>query len=163
MITDDAVLLWGGQGPDGRPDDAWLRRIRRMRCRRPLDAIVLAVDDTTLSQDGARGRSTWAIYLARVMHLLRWSAPVYMLDLAGDDPIHHAATPVTGCEFSRSADAPAIEAALLELRNRLADTSIGQLARNGDDRYVSDLSTRLDTRSGPLARWIANLSDWQRR
>ncbi|MFA8395249.1 ImcF-related family protein [Burkholderia ubonensis] len=163
MITDDAVLLWGGQGPDGRPDDAWLRRIRRMRCRRPLDAIVLAVDDTTLSQDGARGRSPWAIYLARVMHLLRWSAPVYMLDLAGDDPVHHATTPITGCEFSRSADAPAIEAALLELRNRLADTSIGQLARNGDDRYVSDLSTRLDTRSGPLARWIANLSDWQRR
>ncbi|KWI11908.1 ImcF-related family protein [Burkholderia ubonensis] len=163
MITDDAVLLWGAQGPDGRPDDVWLRRIRRMRCRRPLDAIVLAVDDTTLSQDGARGRRPWAIHLARITHLLRWSAPVYVLDLAGDDPIHHADTPVTGCEFSRSTDASAIEAALLELRNRLADTSVGQLARNGDDRYASDLSTRLDTRSGPLARWIVNLSAWQRR
>ncbi|KWB42316.1 type VI secretion protein VasK [Burkholderia ubonensis] len=163
MITDDAVLLWGAQGPDGRPDDMWLRRIRRMRCRRPLDAIVLAVDDTTLSQDGARGRRPWAIHLARITHLLRWSAPVYVLDLAGDDPIHHADTPVTGCEFSRSTDASAIEAALLELRNRLADTSVGQLARNGDDRYASDLSTRLDTRSGPLARWIVNLSEWQRR
>ncbi|WP_232445659.1 hypothetical protein [Burkholderia ubonensis] len=163
LITDDAVLLWGAQGPDVRPDDVWLRRIRRMRCRRPLDAIVLAVDDTTLSQDGARGRRSWAIHLARITHLLRWSAPAYVLDLAGDDPVHHADTPVTGCEFSRSTDAPAIEAALLELRNRLADTSVGQLARNGDDRYASDLSTRLDTRSGPLARWIVNLSEWQRR
>ncbi|KVG77037.1 ImcF-related family protein [Burkholderia ubonensis] len=163
MITDDAVLLWGAQGPDGRPDDVWLRRIRRMRCRRPLDAIVLMLDGTTPLPDAVRGTRSWGLHLARITHLLRWSAPVYVLDLAGDDPIHHADTPVTGCEFSRSTDAPAIEAALLELRNRLADTSIGQLARNGDDRYASDLSTRLDTRSGPLARWIVNLSEWQRR
>ncbi|WP_232430021.1 ImcF-related family protein, partial [Burkholderia ubonensis] len=163
LLTDDAVLLWGRNGPDGCLDEVWLKQIRRFRRARPLDAIVLTLDDSTLLPDTVRGASPWGLRLARIAHLLCWSAPVYMLDLAGDDPVHHATTPITGCEFSRSADAPAIEAALLELRNRLADTSIGQLARNGDDRYASDLSTRLDTRSGPLARWIANLSDWQRR
>ncbi|MBR8233182.1 type VI secretion protein VasK [Burkholderia sp. AU42008] len=163
MITSDAVLLWGRQGSDGRQDDVWLRRIRRMRCRRPVDAIVLAVNDTTLSQEGARGGNDWAVHLARVTRLLRWSAPVYVLDLAGEDSVHHADTPVTGCEFANSTDASAIEAALLELRDRLADISVGQLARHGDDRHLSDLSARLDMRSGPLARWIVNLSDWQRR
>ncbi|KWE89569.1 type VI secretion protein VasK [Burkholderia ubonensis] len=163
LLTDDAVLLWGRTGPDGRLDEAWLKQIRRFCRARPLDAIVLMLDGTTPLPDAVRGTRSWGLHLARITHLLRWSAPVYVLDLAGDDPIHHADTPVTGCEFSRSTDAPAIEAALLELRNRLADTSVGQLARNGDDRYASDLSTRLDTRSGPLARWIVNLSEWQRR
>ncbi|KVD33476.1 ImcF-related family protein [Burkholderia ubonensis] len=163
LLTDDAVLLWGRTGPDGRLDEAWLKQIRRFRRARPLDAIVLMLDGTTPLPDAVRGTRSWGLHLARITHLLRWSAPVYVLDLAGDDPIHHADTPVTGCEFSRSTDASAIEAALLELRNRLADTSVGQLARNGDDRYASDLSTRLDTRSGPLARWIVNLSEWQRR
>ncbi|KVT59104.1 type VI secretion protein VasK [Burkholderia ubonensis] len=163
LLTDDAVLLWGRNGPDGCLDEVWLKQIRRFRGARPLDAIVLTLGDSTRLPDTVRGTSPWGLHLARITHLLRWSAPVYVLDLAGDDPIHHADTPVTGCEFSRSTDAPAIEAALLELRNRLADTSIGQLARNGDDRYASDLSTRLDTRSGPLARWIVNLSEWQRR
>ncbi|KWN64892.1 type VI secretion protein VasK [Burkholderia ubonensis] len=163
LLTDDAVLLWGRAGADGRPDEVWLKQIRRFRRARPLDAIVLTLDDTTPLPDSTRGTSPWGIHLARVTHLLRWSAPVYVLDLAGDDPVHRADTPVTGCEFARSTDAPAIEKALLELRSRLADTSVGQLARNGDDRYASDLSTRLDARSGPLARWIASLSDWQRR
>ena len=163
LVTEDAVLLWGRVGPDGRSDEAWLRQIRRLRRARPLDAIVLTLDDATLSPDTVRGTSPWAIHLARIADLLRWSAPVYVLDLAGAAPVHRDETPVTGCEFSQSTDSLAIEAALLELRDRLADTSVGQLARNGDDRYASDLSTRLDTLSGPLAHWIARLSDWQRR
>ncbi|WP_321847499.1 ImcF-related family protein [Burkholderia diffusa] len=163
LITDDAVLLWRRAGPEGRPDEAWLKQIRRVRRARPLDGIVLALDGATALPDTVRGTRSWGFHFARVAHLLRWSAPIFVLDLAGTDAVRHADTPVTGCEFSRSDDAPAIEAALLQLRDRLADMSITQLARNGNDRYISDLSTRLDTRSAPLARWIANLSDWQRR
>ncbi|KVD81507.1 type VI secretion protein VasK [Burkholderia ubonensis] len=164
LLTDDAVLLWGRSGSDGRLDEMWLKQIRRFRRARPLDAIVLAVDESMLLPDAVRGTtSPWGIHLARVTHLLRWSAPVFVVDLDGSDTVHRVDTPVTGCELSRATDAPAIEAALFELRNRLADTSVGQLARNDVDRYASDLSTRLDTRSAPLARWIANLSDWQRR
>ncbi|MGU7772643.1 ImcF-related family protein [Burkholderia sp. MR1-5-21] len=163
LLTDDAVLLWGRAGPDGRPDEAWLKQICRFRRARPVDAIVLTLDGMAPLQDAVRGTRSWGVHLACIARLLHWSAPVFVLDLAGADAARHADTPVTGCEFSRSTDAPAIEAALLELRHRLADVSITQLARNGDDRYASDLSTRLDTRSGPLARWIANLSDWQRR
>jgi type VI secretion system protein ImpL len=70
---------------------------------------------------------------------------------------------VTGCEFNRPLNASAVEAALFELRDRLADRSVHQLAANADDAYASDLSKRLDTRATALARWIAALSDWQRR
>jgi len=163
LLTDDAVLLWGRTGSDGRPDETWLKQIRRFRRARPLDAIVLTLDESTLLPETVRGTSPWGIHLARITHLLRWSAPVFVLDLAGADSVHRADTPVTGCELSRATDAPAIEEALLELRNRLADISVGQLARSDADRYAAELSTRLDARSAPLSRWIANLSDWQRR
>ncbi|HDR9000200.1 TPA: type VI secretion protein VasK [Burkholderia vietnamiensis] len=164
LLADDAVLLWGRTGSDGRPDEMWLKQIRRFRRTRPLDAIILMVDESTLLPDAVRGTtSPWGIHLARITHLLRWSAPVFVLDLDGTDTVHRVDTPVTGCEIPHAADAPAIETALLELRNRLAHVSVGQLAHNPADRYASDLSTRLDTRSAPLARWIASLSDWQRR
>ncbi|MDR6482006.1 ImcF-related family protein [Paraburkholderia terricola] len=163
LATDDAVLLWGGLGSDGRPDELWLRQIRRLRCRRPLDAIALVLDDRTSLSDSVHERNAWGLHLARMTELLRWSAPVYVLDAADTDSVHGTATPVTGCELTRPLDASVIEARLLELRDRLADRSIPQLAANGNDAYASELSARLDTRSRLLARWIAGLADWQRR
>ncbi|MCG5076154.1 ImcF-related family protein [Paraburkholderia tagetis] len=108
-------------------------------------------------------RSHRGLHLARITELLRWSAPVYVVDVAGTDPVHRINTPVTGCEFSHPLDASAIEAAMFKLRDRLADRSVHQLAANGNDGYASELSMRLDTRAKPLARWITGLSDWQRR
>ncbi|KWH63615.1 ImcF-related family protein [Burkholderia anthina] len=163
LLTDDALLLWSKPGPDGVPDKTWLHRIRRMRRARPIDAIVLTLDDASLSADSTHGGSPSGVYLASIEHTLRWSAPIYVLDLAGTDPVHPADTVVTGCECSAPTNAPAIEAALLELRDRLAHVSVEQLARNRDDGYAAELSARLDTRSAPLARWMAGLSGWQRR
>lgn len=164
LLADGAVLLWGRTRADGRIDDVWLRDLRRARRARPVDAIVLTLDDSTIPPDTVRGTSNpWGLGLARITHLLRWAAPVFVLDLAGSDLVHRAETPVNGCELSRASDAAAVEAALFELRDRLADASVGQLARNDADRYASELSARLDTRGVPLARWIASLSDWQRR
>ncbi|MDR5752219.1 ImcF-related family protein [Caballeronia sp. LZ024] len=163
LATDDAVLLWGGLGADGRPDELWLRQIRRLRWIRSVDAIALVLDNGTSLSNSVREKNPWGLNLARITEFLHWSAPVYVLDIADTDSIHRTDTPVTGCEFVRSTDASAIETALLDLRDRLADRSVHQLADNVDDAYASDLSTRLDTRSAPLARWIASLSDWQRR
>jgi type VI secretion system protein ImpL len=163
LVTDDVVLLSGRADKDGRPEEAWLRQIRRQRRRRPLDAIVLLIDDTTPLADGSQRKSSWGMHLAEIKDVLRWSAPVYVLDVSGTDPVHHANTPVAGCEFTRSTDEADIEAVFLDLRDRLANRSVYQLATNGDDTYISALSKRLDTRSAPLARWITGLSDWQRR
>ncbi|MBN3830772.1 ImcF-related family protein [Burkholderia sp. Ac-20344] len=163
LLTDDALLLWGKTDPDGVPDKTWLYQIRRLRRARPLDAIVLALDDANLPADSVRGRHPSGVHLASIKNTLRWSAPIYVLDLAGTDPVQRADTVVIGCEFSAPTDAPAIEAVLLDLRDRLANVGVEQLARNRDDGYAADLSARLDTRSAPLARWMAGLSDWRRR
>ncbi len=101
--------------------------------------------------------------LGRIAAALHWSAPVYVLDVAQSDTVTNGSTPVIGCEFPRATDARSIEAALLTMRDRLADRSVAQLSRNGRDRYAAQLSERLDTRSAPLANWIASLSDHQRR
>ncbi len=163
LVTDDAVLLWGGLGADGRPDELWLREIRGLRWSRPLDAIALVLDDGTLSLNHLQEKNLWGLHLARIREVLRWSAPVYVVDVAGTDSVHRVDTPVTGCEFTRPLSLSAAETALFDLRDRLADRSVYQLADNGDDAYASELSRRLDTRATPLARWITGLSDWQRR
>lgn len=163
IITDDAVLLWGALGTDNRPDELWLRQIRRLRRGRPIDAIALVLDNGTLLSESVHEKNPWGLHLARMREILRWSAPVFVVDAAGTDAVHGIDTPVTGCEFEHPSNASAIETALFELRDRLADRSVHQLATNADDAYASDLSKRLDTRASPLAHWIAGLSDWQRR
>lgn len=163
IITDDVVLLWGALDADKRADEQWLRKIRRLRCTRPLDAIAVVLDNGTPLSDSVHEKNAWGLHLARIREILRWSAPVYALDFADTDAVLRTDAPVTGCEFSRPVNASAVEAALLELRDRLADRSVRRLAANPSDTYASDLSKRLDTRATPLARWIAGLSDWQRR
>ncbi|MBB3261181.1 type VI protein secretion system component VasK, partial [Paraburkholderia bannensis] len=166
LITDQAVLLWGGAGTDGRLDEGWLRQIRGLRYRRPLDAIVLTIDATTPLQGSGRGTGSWAMSIARITDVLRWSAPIYVLDVDGNDAVHAEGVPVAGCEFTRpayTADARSVWAALLSLRDRLADESVWRLSRDDNDRQAADLSARLDTRSEPLAQWLAGLSAWQRR
>jgi type VI secretion system protein ImpL len=163
LVTDDAVLLWGGLGADGRPDELWLRQIRRLRWSRPLDAIALVVDNGTLLLNHPQDKNLWGLHLARIREVLRWSAPVYVVDVAGAGSVQRVDTAVTGCEFTRPLSLSAVETALFDLRDRLADRSVHQLADNGKDDYASELSRRLDTRATPLARWITGLSDWQRR
>ncbi len=67
-----------------------------------------------------------------------------------------------GCEFVDSGDQAAIEAALLTLRDRLADLGAKRIGQNRRDRFASELSKRLGTRASALAQWIADLSTWQR-
>lgn len=162
-ITDDAVLLSSRSGADGRPDETWLRQIYRLRRSRPMDAVVLAVDGTADLAVQRRGTDTRGMNLARIAELLRWSAPVYVLDVAGTGSVRSGGVPVTGCEFARPVDAQAIETALLTLRDRLADQGVWQLVRDSQDSQAAELSARLDNRAAPLAQWIASLSAWQRR
>ncbi|SIO69429.1 type VI secretion system protein ImpL [Burkholderia sp. GAS332] len=158
LVTDDVVLLWSKTGADGQPDADWLKQLYRLRRRRPVDAVVLTVDGAADLPAQRRGASASSVNLARIADTLRWAAPVYVLDIADTDHVANANTPVTGCEFPRNADTIAIEAALQTVRLRLAARSVAQLSRNFRDRYAANLSERLDTRSGPLARWIAGLS-----
>ena len=158
LISQDAVLLWNKTDPDGRPDTHWLKQLYKLRRRRPVDAIILTLDGSAELSMQRRSTGAHGVNLARIADALYWAAPVFVLDVAQTDRYRTGDTPVIGCEFPRNAESQTIEAALLTLRNQLAHRSVAQLVHYGGDRYGAELSQRLDTRSAPLAQWIAALS-----
>ncbi|MFM0159351.1 ImcF-related family protein [Paraburkholderia sediminicola] len=162
LVRPDAVLLWSETDKDGCPELSWLKALYKLRRRRPIDAVVLTLDGTADLPAQRRGTRADSVNLARIADTMHWSAPIYVLDVAQTDSVTNGATPVIGCEFQRSAEAGAIEAALLTVRDRLINRSIAQLSRNPDDRYAAELSERLDARSAPLASWIGGLAKRQR-
>ncbi|PRY06564.1 ImcF-related family protein [Paraburkholderia sp. BL25I1N1] len=163
LTADDAVLLWCETDAGGRLDTDWLKQLGKLRRRRPIDAVVIILDGVAELPTQRRGAGIYGTTVARIANTLRWSAPVYVLDVADADEVTDLSTPVTGCEFPRGADAHSIGTALQTLRLRLADRSVGQLSRNGRDCYAGNLSKRLDTRIGPLTNWIAGLSEGRNR
>ncbi|MGO4159158.1 ImcF-related family protein, partial [Cupriavidus sp. YAF13] len=163
LITPDAVLLWSKTGKEGWPDADWLRALYRLRRRRPVDAMILTTDSAADLQAQRRGTHPHGMRLARITELLHWSAPVYLLDVAEARTVAHGLMPVIGCELPRQADADAIEGALRTLRDQLAQRVVAQLMAGNRDRYMGELSQRLDTRGKALADWIAGLGGRQRR
>ncbi|MGA7815315.1 MAG: type VI secretion protein VasK, partial [Caballeronia sp.] len=163
LVSDDAVLLSSKSGSDGRPDEHWLRQIYAFRRRRPIDAVVLVLDEIDNLSPQRRGTNALDVNLSRIADLLHWSAPVYVLDVAKTDAFNNGRTAVLGCEFAPDANERAVESTLLELRSRIGHISIGQLIRNGKDRYSAQLSQRLDSRSAPLAALIASLANRKAR
>jgi type VI secretion system protein ImpL len=161
LVNDDAALLSSKPGPDGRPDEHWLRQIYLFRRLRPIDAVVLVLDGTDDLSPRRRGSSAYSVNLSRIAHVLHWSAPVYVLDVAETDAFNNGRTALLGCEFAPDANERAVESTLLELRSRIGHMSIGQLIRSYKDQYSAQLSQRLDTRSAPLAAMIASLGKSQ--
>ncbi|WP_031359998.1 ImcF-related family protein [Caballeronia sordidicola] len=163
LATQDAVLLWSKTDRDGRPDGAWLQQLYALRRNRPLDAVILTLDG---NMDLSLQRATTNVYgvmLARIANALRWSAPVYVLDVAQTDAFNNGRTAALGCEFAPGANERSIESSLLQLRSRIGHMSVGQLIRSYKDRYSAQLSERLDTRSAPLAALIASLANRKER
>ncbi|MGT2458948.1 hypothetical protein ACU4GI_39800 [Cupriavidus basilensis] len=157
LITPDAVLLWSKTNKEGWPDADWLKALYRLRRRRPVDAVILTTDSAADLQAQRRGTHPDGMRLARIAELLRWSAPVYLLDVAEARTVAHGLMPVISCELPRQADADAIDGALRTLRDQLAQRVVAQLMEGNRDRYMGELSQRLDTRGKALANWIAGL------
>ena len=160
--TEDAILLWNAAGESGQPDASWLKQLRKLRRRRPIDAVLLVEDGGAELAAQRRGVSTDSLNLTRIAELLKWSAPVFVLDVDDMDTVSDSNTPVIGCEFGKGVAPTAIASALLTLRDQLAQRGIAQLVVDGHDRYTAELSARLDERSTPLAAWIASLSTKKR-
>ncbi|MDR5735834.1 ImcF-related family protein [Caballeronia sp. LZ025] len=157
VITDSAVLLWNNESSDV----AWLRKIGKLRRNRPVDAIVLTLDGAAALSSYLNEELGWDRTLARITEVLNWAAPIFVLDLAGESTASDV-TFVIGSEFTSSTDKSVIESALLTLRDSLADLGIKQLGHDLGERFLSQLSKRLDTRAQALAQWIVQLSMWQR-
>jgi type VI secretion system protein ImpL len=163
LVTQDAVMLWNKTGTDGRPDEGWLRQLRSLRRGRPIDAVILTLDETVDCLPQHQGIGSHSVSLARIAAVLRWSAPVYVLDIAKTDELNDGQTALIGCDFAPDANVRAIESRLFVLRSQIGHSSIGQLIRSVKGRYMAELSKRLDARSAPLAVLIASLSNRKER
>ncbi|AQV93833.1 type VI secretion protein VasK [Cupriavidus necator] len=162
LVTPNAVLLFARTGKDGHPDTARLKQLYKLRRRRPIDAVVLTINGDASLPTQRRGTHAYGMTLARITEILRWSAPVYVLDVSNADTTGNGNTPAIGCELQQDADGAAIDNALQALRNELAQRSVAQLIRNEADRYMAMLSQRLDTSAKPMAEWLAGLTNRQR-
>lgn len=150
---DAAVLLWNQGGNDGEPDAAWLKQLRKLRRRRPIDAVVIITDADQEKSVRAMGPAG----LSRIAEHLRWSAPVFALELA-QAPATNSPVPVIGFDLGAKPNIAVIEAGLSDLRHTLARRGIAQLIVDNTDRYMATLSRQLDTRIRDLNEWATGLA-----
>jgi len=170
LVTADAVLLLGKTDADGQPDVAWLKELRKLRRWRPLDAIVLVFDEhiaDTRRDNAGRSMATW---LLRCADVLRWSTPVFALEVAQTalgsalGPAVASAlgatsdAPLIACELPAQAGRAEIEAALQALTQKLARQSLNQLPMTASGCHLGVLSKRLDGHASKLADILAGLS-----
>ncbi|MBV8156249.1 MAG: hypothetical protein JO278_01255, partial [Dyella sp.] len=163
LQIEDAILLWNGAGENGQPDASWLEHVYKLRRRRPVDAVVLVTDGDKDLPTQRWGTDAYGIRLARITEVLRWSAPGYALEVGSTSASSTSDAPVIFCEMPLQVNAPAIEAALQELRDQLSGQSLAQLPQNGRERYLGYLSQRLDSRGRALADWLSGLAGAARR
>ncbi|WP_374626010.1 ImcF-related family protein [Pandoraea sp.] len=141
-LTPDGVLLYASDAADG-PDQAWLDQIRRMRRRRPIDAVIALTCDARPALPLLAAEEL-APRLSRIGRVLRWAAPVYLLDLAQLDDVSGAMPGSVGYVWTREQTKDGeVEAALATLATNLADAGIAQLAADPLNRLTASLSQHI--------------------
>ncbi|MFM0226313.1 ImcF-related family protein [Paraburkholderia dipogonis] len=151
IISGGTVLLYAKQTGD-QLDTAWLDQIRRLRQRRPIDAIVGVVRAQTAGNfpfDTERMTRR----LVRHARALRWAAPTYLLnatDFASDTT---GPDESIGCAWSNAwTRLEEINASLRTLSTELADAGVVRLTKGLSDRYAGELS-------GHISRYECSLSE----
>ncbi|KVO33417.1 type VI secretion protein VasK [Burkholderia ubonensis] len=157
LITGDTVLLYARQTRDTLETD-WLDQIRRLRRRRPVDAIVAV----TRNRSSARSSSNapfdtdeLAQRLARHARALRWAAPAYLLNVT--DFGSEASSPDEAIGFTWSnarVSANEIDTSLQDLTHNLADAGVVRLTKDTADRYPAELSQHISTLRSALSEWV---------
>ncbi|EEU3911239.1 hypothetical protein KG918_003444 [Salmonella enterica] len=151
QFTGDVLLLWGGDIASGgnQPD---LAALRRLRGRRPVDAIILAGHhDSTLTPVVA-GNQLYGLWT--MQRALNWLPPLYRLD------IHALPWPGTAYRKTFSAalsttpfTAQTLESALTDLTNDLVPYGMAEVVDDNHHHFWLYLSSVL--REGGAERLLA--------
>ncbi|MET3449611.1 ImcF-related family protein [Ralstonia sp. 1138] len=161
-ISGGTVLLYAKQSGDAL-DAAWLDQIRRLRRRRPVDAIVAVVRDRSRT-DAPFDVDSVAHRLARHARALRWAAPAYLLNatlFANNAPNPDE---VFGFTWQHPRIQPQeIDASLHQLVGRLADAGVVRLSRSKHDRYPAELSKHLQRLRTGLTDLVTRVGQSGRR
>ncbi|HKT95141.1 MAG TPA: ImcF-related family protein, partial [Paraburkholderia sp.] len=156
-LTGNVVLLYTKQTSTTLDID-WLDQIRRMRGRRPIDAIV-AITRNRASAKTPFDNDDPGQRLARHARALRWAAPAYLLNVTdfGTEPT--GPDEAIGFTWSTSrVDANEICTSLESLTCTLADVGVARLARDNRDRYPAELSQHIEAASSALSALVLQTS-----
>ncbi|WP_250527468.1 ImcF-related family protein [Caballeronia sp. GAWG2-1] len=153
-----AVLLYAKQ-TDSAPDVQHLAALRRLRRRRPVDAVVALTVARATGHDMFDVQSV-SQALARVARVLRWSAPVYLLNA---EPLQaspsHTDEPPVGLTWSHSRMvSDFVGSALHDLTGELANAGVMRLSKNPADRYLAELSQHISTARESLKHLVTGAS-----
>jgi len=157
-ILDNTVLLYANQTRD-KLDTAWLDQIRRLRRRRPVDAIVAVTGNRAIIKGApttpAFDTDDIAQRLARHARALRWAAPVYLVNVTdfGSEP-SSSDEPIGFTWSTPRADADQIATSLQNLAADLADAGVERLAGDKKDRYPAELSKHVGALRGELSKLV---------
>lgn len=152
-ITGDTVLLYAKQTTD-KLNTEWLDQIRRLRKRRPVDAIV-AVARNRNSANAPFDAEGAAQRLARHARALRWAAPAYLLNVTdfGDEP--SGPDEAIGFTWANERIRPdEIDASLRGLSGNLADAGVVRLTHDQEDRYPAELSQHITAQRSSLSNLV---------
>ncbi|EPS1221812.1 ImcF-related family protein [Burkholderia cenocepacia] len=157
LIVGGTVLLYAKQFRDTL-DTVWLDQIRRLRRRRPVDAIV-AVTRNRSSVDTPFDTDNLSQRLARHARALRWAAPVYLLNVT--DFGSEASSPDEAIGFTWAnarVSSDAIDASLQGLTDNLADAGVVRLTKDAGDRYPAELSQHISNLGSALSGLVLQTS-----
>ncbi|MGF6964862.1 type VI secretion system protein ImpL [Paraburkholderia sp. WC7.3g] len=150
LITGDTVLLYARQTRDTLETE-WLDQIRRLRRRRPVDAIVAVTRNRGLAT-APFGTDELAQRLARHSRALRWAAPAYLLDVTDFGSETSSPDEVIGFTWSNvRVTADEIDASLQDLTYNLADAGVVRMTKDADDRYPAELSQHISSLRSALS------------
>jgi type VI secretion system protein ImpL len=141
-IIGDTVLLYASETGD-RVDPAWLEQIRRLRRRRPVDAVV-AVVRTQNSNKQSFDTARTTRRLLQHARALRWAAPVYLLNMTDFGGETSDPDEAIGCTWSNARTRlEEVEGLLRDLSYDLADAGVVRLTKDATDRYPAELSQHI--------------------
>ncbi|KVG28071.1 ImcF-related family protein [Burkholderia diffusa] len=141
-ITGDTVLLYAKQTSSALDTD-WLDQIRRLRRRRPVDAIV-AVTRNRSSANAPFDADNLSQRLARHTRALRWAAPAYLLNVTDFGDEMSSPDEAIGFTWANArVGGDEIDASLHDLAYNLADAGVVRLTKDAGDRYPAELSRHI--------------------
>ena len=149
-ILGNTVVLYARQ-IDDKLDTEWLDQIRRLRRRRPIDAIV-AITRHRSSGDASFDVDELAARLARHARMLCWAAPAYLLDVTDFGSDRAGPDEAMGFTWANSrVSGEMIDESLGNLVDNLSDIGVVRLAVNADDRYPAELAQHVSRLRGALS------------
>ncbi|MGK3488379.1 ImcF-related family protein, partial [Klebsiella michiganensis] len=149
------VLIYGGS-LSSAPDTGRLTALRKLRRSRPLDGIVLALDER---QTTAGTLDNHLRTLEQVGEALRWQPPVYLWQVTDSDWSQDArVTQTVGALFPARATPAGVERQLRAILPSLRERGMQQLCAGPSHDFLLRFGRQLEKQG--ISHWKTLLTPW---